>query len=166
MRNAGLILALVFCFGFMGKAFHVWREAQDLQNKNFITQKEITKSQGDFKRLESLADGRIVVLENSYQHLDEQRRLFSQYYDLKTALEVDGLGKDGLIANTTSPSAWPGIGQMSLQIHFFDLKSIDQYITALQFLKTVEAIDSLRVLSIVQKGHYLEASLQLYGRGI
>ncbi len=166
MKNIGLILTLVFCLVFMGKTFHVWQDVQDLENKNSIVQKEITTFQSDLKRLESLVDGQIMVLENSYQHLDEQRRLFSQYYDLKMALEVNGLAKDGLIASTASPSAWPGIRQISLQINFFDLKSTDQYIMALQFLKIIETIDPLRVLSIVQKGNYLEAKLQLYGRGI
>ncbi|MBI3601273.1 MAG: hypothetical protein HY209_00020 [Candidatus Omnitrophica bacterium] len=166
MRNTGLLLTLVFFFGFIGKAFYVWQDVQNLQNKNSIAQKEVTAFQSDLKHLESLVDGRLVVLENSYQNLDEQRRLFSQYHDLKISLEVNGLGKDGLIVNTFGPSAWPGIRQMSLQIHFFDLKSMGQYIRVLQFLKTIETVDPLRVLSIVQKGNYLEARLQLYGRGI
>ena len=166
MRNIILILSLVFCLGFMDRAFYIWQQARLLQHKNFMTQKEIGKFQIDFKRLEALPGEQLDLIEDNYRYLDEQTYLFSRYHDLKTSLEIDKLGKEGLILSTVSPSSWPGIGQMSLHIHFYELKGMDQYMAVLQFLRIMETADPVRVLSIVQKGNHLQARLQLYGREI
>ena len=142
-----------------------WYIQEDLQ-KGLALKEEIKRSQNVLKRLEALQSAPVGFINDQYSHLDKQVHMFSRYHDLKISLDIDGLGKEGVISNAAGQSLWPGISALLIHLNFYDLKGIDELIMVFELLETIEDFNPLRILNIVQKSNRLEVGLQLYGRGV
>lgn len=169
-----LLLSFLFCLVFLHQALGRWQQAQDLEYKNTLLKKDIHTAQHDLKYLARLPNGRPADLESTYRHLEYQTRLFNQYHDLKISLQVSQPDPDSFalrskavgerfLIQLSTPSAWPGISQISLTMGVDHLKSMEQYVEVLEFLKNMEGTMPLDVLRIAKKGDGLETDIQLYG---
>lgn len=166
MMKVGLVLIFMLSIGFVYRAFDIWQQKNISELKNITAQKEIQELHLALNELKNLPEGKVDSFENNYKNLDKQTRLFSRFHNLKMSFDTDNPNKNDLISQSTLKSKWLGIEQMVFNIHFYDLKNVDQCITVLQFLEELEESAPLKIFDIIQKGNQIEVKFQLYGRQI
>jgi hypothetical protein len=164
IRKTIFMLALFIGAGFVMAALQIWHDLNVIKQNNIFLINEISQTEKDLKRLEMLPNHPIRLMKDSYVQLDQQLSGMNRYYDFKTSIDIKNLGKEGNISDAASQSSWVGIKEMNLNLNFFDLKGVDQYLSVLNFIETIEAVDPLRVLSVIQQNNNLQVELKLYGR--
>ena len=166
MRKIVLVLSLIASCYLGYRAFYGWSDMKQLENQNLILKKEVIQYKDKIKKIEALDDQPLVDLQESYKRINTKIRLFSRSNDFKTTLDFNKSNKRGFLSEVEEDSLWIGVKQMTVDIKYFEIKSLDQFMSIIGFLDTLEASNYLKVLSIYQAGDSLQAKVQIYGRGI
>ncbi len=166
MRKIIFVFSLLLFFWLIIQAFGIWQNVKYLKSGTLILEEEIKNDQYRLKEVERLPSVQIHSIEESYQDLNEQINKMSRYYNTKISLKIKDLDKEGIVSKSIKQTSWPGIEGVLLHLNFYDLKEIEQFMTAYVILERIESSFPLKMIYVVQKDNYLESEFQLYGREI
>lgn len=162
MRKLCFLVCFIIFFYFLNHAFNSWKSFVSVKEENLLLLEEIRKSRNSIKYLNAFLDAPINSLNNAYKFINNQLNEFSRFYNFKFTTESKDINKEGFL--NPSPSIWPGIEQISLNIVFLDIQDMDQCVRILQFLEMISREGYLRILNIVHKKDFIEVELRIYGR--
>jgi hypothetical protein len=166
MRKVLVVLSFLVFSCLLWKSLETFRNVKVLKEENLATQERIKSSQINLKHLEGMFDDPIDSIIDNYANLNEQLSRFCQFNSLNALLDLKQSGKEGLLLESVSEASWPGINKVLVNINFYKMKGLDQFLTIYKFLETIEDSNPLIISAIKQKKDFLEVEVQLFGRSL
>ena len=129
--------------------------------------KDMTHMKSLIERMKTFTDDDLVSLEQNARRFYEAMDVVSHDRGIKSAVHIEGINEQGVIAQAFRPSAWPGVMTADVKVTFSDMAGVDKNTAVLDFMRQMENKGPLRVKEIVYPGgRGLVLTVELYGRGI
>ena len=159
VMGVSFVVAVFLCV----KAFETLSAIQMIKKQCVGITKQNDTYKAEIDKISGFKDAPRTYVQKDYRLLSDALRTFSRTHDVRGVCDIDGIKEEESINTGIKASFWAGIDQMGINMRFYDVQGVDQYISIFDFIGHMEDLYALQVQSINQKGNSLEVLIKLYG---